>query len=485
MIRQGTSIGIEMKRHWLIVLLVVTLSGFLQAQHQEVSEPPKPYKALEEPVEDTTITFRKAFQSGKVNGHFRSFLMATDNQAGLTDYHAFAIGGGLRYETGSFRGFRFAVGGAYLFRPGGMDLLEADTVSGSVSRYEIGLFDVDDKPLGKEWARLEELYLKYRRGELDLTFGRQFVNMPFINLQDGRMRPGAVDGLVARWRSDRTQLEGGFLYAVSPRSTTRWYTVDRSIGLYPAGVNPDGTKSDYRGHIQSFGLLYGGVQHAVSPRLTIHAWDLYADGLMNSLLVQADFRITTTGPRRLTASAQVIRQDGVGDGGSPDPSQTYYPKGGETMVFGLRLACKRDHGGMSLNYTRITAQGRYLMPREWGRDPMFTFLPRERNEGLGDVHAVTVNWLATDLLGGGSLGLGAGYYDLPDVKDYALNKNGLPSYWQANIDLRYKFRGWLQGLDIQYLLASKWGIGDTYGELKYEHNKVDLWQHNLVLNYHF
>lgn len=28
------------------------------------------------------------------------------------------------------------------------------------------------------------------------------------------------------------------------------------------------------------------------------------------------------------------------------------------------------------------------MPREWGREPFFTFLPRERNEGFGDVHAL-------------------------------------------------------------------------------------------------
>ena len=33
-----------------------------------------------------------------------------------------------------------------------------------------------------------------------------------------------------------------------------------------------------------------------------------------------------------------------------------------------------------------------LLPREWGRDPFYTFLPRERNEGLGDVHALMAQW---------------------------------------------------------------------------------------------
>ena len=31
----------------------------------------------------------------------------------------------------------------------------------------------------------------------------------------------------------------------------------------------------------------------------------------------------------------------------------------------------------------------FLMPREWGREPFYTFLPRERNEGLGGVNAWT------------------------------------------------------------------------------------------------
>jgi hypothetical protein len=31
------------------------------------------------------------------------------------------------------------------------------------------------------------------------------------------------------------------------------------------------------------------------------------------------------------------------------------------------------------------------MPREWGRDP-FYFMPRERNEGYGDVNAIMTKY---------------------------------------------------------------------------------------------
>ena len=52
------------------------------------------------------------------------------------------------------------------------------------------------------------------------------------------------------------------------------------------------------------------------------------------------------------------------------------------------MGWKNNRWETTLNYNRITTHGRYLMPREWGRDPFFTFFPRERNEGLGDVHAI-------------------------------------------------------------------------------------------------
>jgi hypothetical protein len=46
----------------------------------------------------------------------RYFLMATDNQKGLTDYFANALGGGLRYETAPYHGFQIAASGFFCFQ---------------------------------------------------------------------------------------------------------------------------------------------------------------------------------------------------------------------------------------------------------------------------------------------------------------------------------------------------------------------------------
>ena len=109
-------------------------------------------------------------------------------------------------------------------------------------------------------------------------------------------------------------------------------------------------------------------------------------------MFQADYEYPLADKSKLIASFQVVRQDAVSDGGNKDAAKSYFKKGSKSMSFGGKLGWKNNRWETSLNYNRITAHGRYLMPREWGRDPFFTFLPRERNEGLGDVHAIMGNY---------------------------------------------------------------------------------------------
>jgi hypothetical protein len=70
---------------------------------------------------------------------------------------------------------------------------------------------------------------------------------------------------------------------------------------------------------------------------------------------------------------------------------------------------------------------------------------------------------------------------VPNVRAFALNKYGMPSYRQLNASLNYPFRGWARGLRGQLLYIYKGGLG----EARYLVNKVDLHQLNMILNYDF
>lgn len=472
-----------MKKSYLFITgLLLSISSI--AQHQELHEKPALWKEKENLSDSNSIL--AAFRRGSFSGHFRYYLMATDNRSGLTDYYANAAGGGIKFESGKFRNFQVGVSGFFVFNIGSSDLSKPDPLTGAMNRYETGLFDIQDPSNKKDIDRLEELYLKYHFRNNQITLGKQLLNTPFINLQDGRMRPSEVEGLWADIRSlKKFRIQGGYLYGMSPRSTVKWFSVDESIGIYPSGVNESGGKSSYAGQLDSKGILLTGMQWDVSAAWKIQAWNQWVQNIFNSILIQPEYEYSFKDKSKFFASAQIIFQQAIRNGGNDDPAKAYLPGGARSLSFGARAGWKNPFWETSLNYTRITAKGRYLMPREWGRDPFFTFLPRERNEGLGDLHAVVAKALRRFPKAGISSSLALGYYRLPDVLNFRLNKYGLPSYQQANLDLRYQFRGILKGLEAQLLLVYKGKTGNSHGNDKYVINKVDMALWNVVLNYAF
>ncbi len=473
-----------MKRIVTAAFLLLT-GNILFAQQQEISEKPEMYKGKQVQTEDTT-SLLSAFKRGHFNGHFRYFFMSTQNQKGLTDYYANAAGGGIRYETAKFHGFQFAVSGFYTFNIGSSNLGKPDTTTGQSNRYEIALFDVENPYNKKDIDRLEEFYIKYNYKKSSIAYGRQIINTPFINLQDGRMRPTGVEGVwFETYEVKKLKLEGGWLYAISPRGTTKWFDVGESIGVYPTGVNIDGSKSQHVNNLASKGVFLGGAHAELNKNITLQGWNVFTENIFNTAMLQTDFSFSLKNNNTIFAAAQLVRQDAVNNGGNADPVKTYFEKGGKAITFGAKAGWKNKQWEASVNYNRITADGRYLMPREWGREPFFTFIPRERNEGFGDVHAIMgkVNYnipkirIKTSLAGG--------YYNLPDVKNYRLNKYGVPSYTQVNADVRYAFNNMFKGLEAQLLVVGKLNSGETYNNKKFEFNKVNIVLYNFVLNYHF
>jgi hypothetical protein len=427
-------------------------------------------------------SLRAALTKGKAEAHFRYFFMATDNQKKLTDYYANAAGGGLKYETGKFHGFQAGIGGFFIFNIGSSDLGKPDPSTKQLNRYEIGLFDIENASNKNDIDRLEELYLKYNLKKATLTFGKQLINTPFINLQDGRMRPTGVEGLWLNGKSKKTKWEGGILWGISPRSTVRWFNIGHSIGIYPQGVQENGQAANYREHLNSRAISVIGITHEFQHGLKAQLWEQWTENIFNTVLLQLDKK---WGKSSFYSGVQGIMQHTLNNGGNDDPSKAYIHKGSKAFTWGTVTGWKNKNTDISFNYNRITSAGRYVMPREWGRDPFYTFLPRERNEGFGDVNAVMIKLKQSFPKQHLQALLGFGYYDLPDVTNTRLNKYGMPSYTQLNVDIQYQFTGTLEGMNAQFLYVYKGQEANSYGNNKYVIHKVNASLFNLILNYHF
>lgn len=462
------------KSRILILISTIALTLSADAQHHPVSSA------------DSSSLGAFLNVKGQFHVHFRSFFMATQNAGELKDDFALAQGAGLSYLTPSLHGFQVGVTGFFIFDVVSSDLGLPDKTTKVMNRYEVGLFDITDPNNRKDLDRLEDLFIRYNWRKSKIEIGRFELNTPFINRQDGRMRGTIEEGAWLEYNEIKSlKIEGGWLWMISPRSTVNWYRCEDSYGVYPMGLNPDGTRANYAGNIESKGNALTGITWTKKRSLKLQVWNLYAENVFNAGLIQADAEIKSNGKAVLLAGVQYLREDAINEGGNENQQLTYFPKNGTSSAIGGRVGWRKEGNELTANYTRITADGRYLMPREWGRDPFYTFLPRERNDGVGDVHAMNIRYSGQFKSGKLRPSLAYGHYYLPDVKNTALNKYGLPSYAQLNAEVKYAFSGYLKGMQLQLLAVHKIKLGETYGENTYIINKVNMTNWNLVIDYVF
>jgi hypothetical protein len=437
-------------------------------------------------AEKDTNTLSHFFEKGRFYGHARSYMSATVNKGDLTDYHAWGIGAGIGYETPKIlKHFQVGISGFFMFNLKSSDLAKSDPKTNQVNRYEIGLFDIERPNDHEDLDRLEELFLKiHARKKSILTIGRQIPQTPFINPQDGRMRPTLIEAAaldVKEWKN--LSLHGEYIWRISPRSTVRWFDTGESIGIYPVGVDVNGKPSQYKNNIESAGVGVIGSTYQ-KKQLNIQLWDTYIDNILNTAQLKIEWKSKSIAGKNWFVGGQYIQQNAVGNGGNEDPTKAYTQINSGAKVFSGRFGQQSAKFDWFLNTTRITAQGRYLMPREWGREPFYTFMPRERNEGFGDVTAATINTFYKPEKHI-KIELSGGYFSLPDVKNFALNKYGMPPYSQINLGLTYQFDHYLKGLNALLLVVRKDGIGETYQNDRFVFNKVNMTHLNLIINYHY
>ncbi len=442
---------------------------------------------MEEKIDTNSLAH--LLRGGKFEGEMRTYGMATTNKDMLSDHYAIALGGGIGYESPLlWKYFSFKISGKFIYNLASTDLGKPDSTTQVKDRYEIALFDLENPENRAEFDRMDEFNFRFHLNSKNtFTVGRQIINSPLINPQDGRMRPSLMSGLWFNINAlHHTTFQGGWLWAAAPRSTVRWFSVGESIGVYSNGINPDGSKGNYLGNIESKGIFVLGSKSTFYKKNTLEIWNYFIENVSNTFFFRTDFTTPLSNPTwKIRTAFQLIKQDAINNGGNENQHKTYMLKGEKSWVFGARLGIEHENSLFLVNYTRITADGRFLFPREWGRDPLLTFMQRERNEGAGDVHAINATWTQFFNQKEGRLFAGLGYYKMPDVKNTHLNKYSLPSYIQLNISYLHNFKGFFKNMSLEALIVHKWNRGNLYDNEKYRINKVDMTNYNLILNYRF
>ena len=443
---------------------------------------------------------------GTLQGQIRSFTMVEDNQAPLHDYQATALGGKLLYQTPQWKNFQ-GVLGAYTthFIKDNISVNNVEPhASNKNSRYVVGLVDSTDYDASGV-TNIGEAYLRYSNEKNSIMLGRMKLDTPFVNPQDGRMIPTFEQGI---WGTsvlmNGWSVQGGYINAFWNRNTPQWKSVEESLGYgYEMGNSSLDTTvaGNYYQNTSSDGLYIGNIRYENRDGLRLDVWDYYLENIFNLGYVEANY-LHPFGSAELSYGLQYIHQRQSGDGGNGEDNlnptnsnkaKSYMQEGEKSKVYGVKAAMKYEQSKLTFAYNRTMDDGRFLFPREWGKEPFFTFQKRERSDGSGNCHA----WLMTLEHNFAAQGLrnldiiaGYGEYSKSDPKEWKYNKYGLPSYAQWNIDLFYRFSGAFKALKAEYLLARKVARGETYqvagsSEYNFIFRKNGITLHNLILTYDF
>lgn len=453
----------------LFVTLVLTAIGFSQTVKRNSND---------------SSSLGNFFKKGKFSVKARSFFMTTINDGKLKDYASLATGAGIGYETPVFKNFQAKFSSFFMTGISSCDLSKPDSISKSMNRYELSLFDLTD-PCKKSQARLEELYLQYHLHHSSFTIGKQQLKTPFINPQDSYMRPTLEDGAWAEINEIKNvKIQGGWLWKILPVSISSWYSVSKSIGLYSQGVDELGKPNSYKDNTNSSGIGMVGINY-LKGNINLQIWDIYAENLVNTGFLQSDIKFKISDRNKIVTGLQLLAQHSSGNGGNSDEEKRYFPKNAKAFVISSRIGYETPVFEAFFNYTRITNDNEFLMPREWGREPFYTFMWREKNEGFGNLNAAVINVSYKPGNKGWEFQTMYGNYYLPDVKDFSLNKYGMPSYCQWNTFIIHHFSNKLDGLQVLLLLTYKNSLSATYDNPKYIDNKVKLFHSSLIVDYHF
>lgn len=414
--------------------------------------------------------------------HFRTFWMNT-NYPGQEFKEDYALGMSLNLGAGvSYRtNWKFHFGYRAFANVTSSEIWEPDPLSGQANRYETGLFDLLDTR-DRFFGKLETLSLEYSTAKVGVKAGRMGINSDWVNAQDGRLSPTAIEGLNV-WFTPNSLWKFSLLGIgrMSIRGSSDWFSVGHTVGIFPVGRTVSGKPAQYFGNTKSDWMGIWEVNRKLGKDAKIHFSNTIAHNLFST------YWVTMEKNPKLKSSTLILGfqggyQHGIGQGGNENSDLKYKEPSDKNFALSGRVGVKNTKWTMHLNYTHVGGKGRWLSPREWGKDAWYTFISRERNEGFESVNALVAyaeyQVAKTSIAVYGHIG----FHWLTDIQDAAGNKYNFPSYRQINMGVKYLPKK-IENMDFHLLLVSKDPLEDKNLSPNQIYNKVEMIHFNAIVNW--
>lgn len=280
----------------VILILLSTISHALENTEQRdrevsVRKAIDSFGRMEQKEISIVNKFKKMFTDGKVTGQVRSIYAGyNQKEQGVSDSHATAIGGMLKYELASFNGFNAGI--AFVTSQ------DIEFLSGDESKHNPELSSQSG-----HYTELSEAYINYKNGGLNLRVGRQMFDTPLADSDDSRMIPNTFEAYLATYERNNLVFTVG--------NVQKWQGAGVGLGYNEHGVQQESNWVD----TGSGGTWFGGVNY--SDAIEFKAW--YYDISKSEHATKASYfdigKHTGTGEISVHASVQYLHESEVNGSG--------------------------------------------------------------------------------------------------------------------------------------------------------------------------
>jgi predicted porin len=299
-----------------------------------------------------------------------------------------------------------------------------------------------------------------------------------MNRSDERMNAFSFKGIWAHYALREEHLfHFTWIDRISPRGVVEWFDFHEGIGLSDQGYQPDGSEADYFENVDSDGLaMLGYLGRYKNLSLTFYQW--YLDNLSYTSWLGLEYD-----KDNWNFGLQYALQFTDGHQRELPYEQRYVQPGENGQVLSGQVRYQYGDWNLRAAFSQAFDSGRFLFPRELGRDQFYTSLPRSRLEGFGDTRILTLGGEYHLKRSGLTAGLDWTRLWGPETGTYTFNKYDLDAYWQVNARLHYSFSNFMDGLSIDFLYVYKENSNDTRPETIF--NRSNYHQFNLVTTFVF
>ena len=416
----------------------------------------------------------------KVEGAAQSRYMRTQNRGDLADFSIWVTH--TRFNADYKINKWLSAGFQYNFLVhSGTDGIDPDPITGSGPIYEGNLWN-RRLMTGSSELSLPQIFIQASFDKHTITVGDFIWNTPAINGEPWPF-PNALEGVRWQYESDKLRLQLAGVTAISSRFSGEFENVGDAIGIAGVGRDVFGNPSGYRGNTESDFIVVANASFPLGEKLSMDIWNYYVDNVTTTLLLEPTFKLEDKG---YTFKAMYIYQSKVGRGGN-DLQNLAYQFDGQSSYLGLRVEKDWNNNQLQFNFSRIGSEGRLLLPREWGKEPFYTFQRRTRIEGLANVTALMLRYQKKWEQPKNNFRLysSLGQQWTPDVTNPAENKLNLPSHLHWDVSGRYELNGYLKGLALEVLAAYRWLVEDIGNDQLALINRANFFHLDVMLSYGF